>query len=484
MQRKFILNLILLLFLNLLIKPFYVFFIDMNVQRVVGLSEYGIYLAIFNFTYVINIILDMGITNFNNRNIAQNSHLLGKYFPPIVMIRIMLGVLYLVVAFVLALFMHYDVRQLRLLGVLAFNQFLLSFILYLRSNISGLLHFVTDSFVSVLDRVLMILFCLIMLYTKYFQGRFSIEWFAYAQTLSYVITAIVAFLIVVKDAGFRKPKFNKALFLLILKKSFPFALLTLLMSCYNKIDTVMMKQMISGTMGSEQVGIYAHSSRVLDAMNNFSYLFAVLLLPLYSRMLKSKENVGGITKTAFGILMCFSFTISTMCMYYGFEIMDLMYDVEIDCSAKVFRVLMYCFPSMSFGYVFGTLLTANGSLKHLNIISLCGLTVNVLLNVILIPRYGAVGAAYTGVITQAFVVICQIIVSKNVFHVTVDRKLMNYIISSLAFLVLIFIAGFCITKLGISWYVKCLVHLFVGVIIAIIFRVFDVRELIQLVKKK
>ncbi len=42
MQRKFILNLILLLFLNLLIKPFYVFFIDMNVQRVVGLSEYGI----------------------------------------------------------------------------------------------------------------------------------------------------------------------------------------------------------------------------------------------------------------------------------------------------------------------------------------------------------------------------------------------------------------------------------------------------------
>ena len=173
-----------------------------------------------------------------------------------------------------------------------------------------------------------------------------------------------------------------------------------------------------------------------------------------------------------------------MCMYYGLEIMDLMYDVEVDCSAKVFRVLMYCFPSMSFGYVFGTLLTANGSLKHLNIISLCGLTVNVLLNVLLIPRYGAVGAAYTGVITQAFVVICQIIVSKNVFHVTVDKKLMNYIFSSLAFLVLIFIAGFCITKLGISWYLKCLVHLFVGVIIAIIFRVFDVRELIQLVKKK
>lgn len=484
MQKKFILNLILLLFLNLLIKPFYVFFIDVNVQRMVGLNDYGIYLSIFNFTYVINIFLDMGITNFNNRNIAQNSHLLSKYFPTIIVLRLLLFMLYVAIAFVLALAMDYDIRQMKLLGVLVFNQFLLSFILYLRSNISGLLHFVTDSFISVLDRVLLIVFCLILFYARFFEGRFSVEWFVYAQTASYVITALVALSVVIKDSGFSKPKFNRPLLLLILKKSFPFALLTLLMACYNRIDTVLIKQMLPGDEGSMQVGIYGHSFRILEAFNNFSYLFAVLLLPIYARMLKNNDNVNGITKTAFGLLLCFSFTLSTLCMFYGLQIMDLMYDVEIEYSAQVFKVLIYCFPSMSLAYIFGTLLTANGSLKVLNIISLLGMGISVVLNVALIPKHGALGSAYAGVITQMFVVLCQMVMSRKLLHLSYDRHLMKYASCAVLYVLSLFVAGYFISDLDLNWMWCCGLHLLAGVALAVLFNVFDVKGMLKLIINK
>ena len=484
MQKKFILNLILLLFLNLLIKPFYIFFIDVNVQRIVGLSEYGLYLSIFNFTYVINILLDMGITNFNNKNIAQNSQVLTKYFTPIIIIRLILAIAYILVAYILALLMHYDNRQLGLLGVLAINQFLLSSILYLRSNISGLLHFVEDSFISVLDKALLIIFCLILLYSKFFSIRFNIEWFIYAQTLSYIITLFVALAVVLKYTKFTRPKINKPLFMLILRKSFPFALLTLLMACYNKIDTVMIKQILQGNTGNVEVGIYAHSVRVLDAMNNFSYLFAVLLLPIYAKMLKKGDSVRGITKTAFGLLLCFSLTISTLCMYYGYDIMDLMYDEEISYSFAVFKVLIYCFPSMSIAYIFGTLLTASGSLRELNIISIFGLIINVILNFVFIPRLGALGAAYTGVITQFFVVICQIIVTVKIFKVDIDKEVKRYVFSFIVFLVLLFLMGYGVKMLQIKWYYSCILHLCLGVVIAMILRIFDVKELLLIVRKK
>ena len=103
MQRKFITNLILLLSLNLLIKPFWILGIDRSVQNLVGEEMYGFYFVVFNFSFLFNILLDLGITNFNNRNIAQNKQLLNKHFSGIIVVRLLLALFYLAVTFTLAL---------------------------------------------------------------------------------------------------------------------------------------------------------------------------------------------------------------------------------------------------------------------------------------------------------------------------------------------------------------------------------------------
>ncbi|MDD4142638.1 MAG: oligosaccharide flippase family protein [Bacteroidales bacterium] len=482
MKKKFVLNLILLLLLNLLIKPFYIFFVDRNVQNVVGTEEYGLYFAIYNLTFVINIFLDMGIVNFNNRHIAQNPQLLRKHFAPIVTLRLLLGLLYFVIAFAVAAVLGYSARQFALLGILAFNQFLLSFILYLRSNISGQLKFVTDSFLSVLDRFLLIVFCLILLYAKCFAGKFRIEWFIFAQTAAYMLTAITAFCVVLKNASFQRLKFDKKFFFLILKKSFPFAVLTLLMAFYNRVDSVMLSELLPGNEGDIQAGIYAHAFRLLEALNNFAYLFAVLLLPIFSRMLKQKEDVRSIVKVAFNLLAVFSFSFASVGLFFGYDIMNVMYTEHVDISAKACNTLMFCLPGMSFGYLFGTLLTANGSLKYLNIIAAAGMTLNLILNFILIPKYGVIGAAITGVITQSTVSIAQVFVTKKVFHFNADNKT---ILTFLLFIVLLFVSGALIVRLNIwTWYWKMLLQLCVAVLLAIILNMFNIREMLVLLRPK
>ena len=79
MRKKFIINLAFLLLLNLLIKPFWIFGVERSVQNIVGSAEFGFYFSLFNFSLLLNIILDLGITNFNNRNISQNPQLLRKH---------------------------------------------------------------------------------------------------------------------------------------------------------------------------------------------------------------------------------------------------------------------------------------------------------------------------------------------------------------------------------------------------------------------
>ena len=117
MQSKFFSNLLLLLFLNLLVKPFWIFGIDRNVQILVGTSVYGTYFTIFNLTLILNIVLDLGLTSFNNRNIAQNHNLLRKHFSNTLIVKLLLLVVYTVVVFLVGFFYGLKGHEFILLGV-------------------------------------------------------------------------------------------------------------------------------------------------------------------------------------------------------------------------------------------------------------------------------------------------------------------------------------------------------------------------------
>ena len=413
-QKDFISNLVLLIILNLLIKPFWVLGIDAGVQNSVGASQYGLYAAVFNFTFLFNMLLDMGITNFNNRNIARHTQLLHKHLSGILTLKLLLGPVYILTTFGIALIIGYGELQLKLLAWTAINQFLNSFILYLRSNISGCLMFKTDSFLSVLDRSLMILFCGILLWGNITESPFQIEWFVYSQTAAYFISACIALIIVLRKGRVVKLSWNYTFFKMVLKKSIPFAVLYFLMAFYNRIDSVMIERLLPDAIASYETGIYASAFRLLDALVMISYLFSVILLPLFSKMMKQQEDLIPIIKSSFSLLFVFSITATVLLICYRIPILDLIYTNHIEESAAVFRFLIPCIIPISFTYIFGTLLTANGNMKLLNITSLAGIVVNLLVNFIMIPHLHAVGAAIASLATQSVIAIIQIsLVSKE-----------------------------------------------------------------------
>ena len=284
-QKKFVTNIAFLIVLNLLIKPFWPLGIEPAVQNAVGNAGYGEYFILFNFSFLLNIILDFGVTNFNNKNIAQNNHLLTKHFSSLFSLKLALGIIYLAVTIMLGFVMGYEFRYMKLLSILAVNQFLISMIAYLRSNLLGLHLFKTDSFVSVADRVIMIGICM-MLLLRWFGLQIDIMTFVYAQTIGYVLTAVIAFATVYFKTDHFKLTWNWPFSLMILKQSFPFAILVLLMTFYNRLDAVMIERILPKNEGTEQAGIYAKAFRLLDAGNMIAYLFSVQLLPVFSRILK------------------------------------------------------------------------------------------------------------------------------------------------------------------------------------------------------
>ncbi|MCD6354213.1 MAG: oligosaccharide flippase family protein [Prolixibacteraceae bacterium] len=477
MKRKFVTNLILLISLNLLIKPFWIFGIDRTVQNLVGDHNYGLYFALFNFSMLLNILLDLGITNYNNRNIAQHRFLLPKHLSNIVGLKFLLAIVYAVFSLTIALIIGYNKIQFHLLFFLIFNQFLISLTLYLRSNISALHLFRTDSFISVLDRSLMIAICSVLLFTNILGEKFSIEWFVYAQTVAYVLTAIITFAIVLKKSGKIKVRFDFKFFLVFLRKSYPYALLILLMSFYNRIDSVMLERLLPDQLGNEQAGIYAQAFRLLDAASMFGVLFAGLLLPIFARMIKIKEPVGPMVQLSYTLIIVPSIILAVSSIYYSSEIMALLYKSNTENSSAILGILMTGFIGIVTTYIFGTLLTANGSMKQLNIMAFSGMVLNITLNLILIPRYQAFGSAWASLTTQILTAATQVVLVLVIFKL---KPGFRFILQLLLFLGVVVALG-AISKNITNWFYGYSLMILGSILVAFLLKLINLKDLYKII---
>ena len=480
MKRKFVTNLILLLFLNLLIKPFWILGIDRSVQNLVGDETYGMYFALFNFSLLLNILLDVGITNFNNKNIAQHNFLLKKHLSNIIGLKFMLAIVYAIFSLVAAFIIGYDKIQLHLLFFLIFNQFLISFTLYLRSNLSALHLFRTDSLISVLDRTLMIIICSVLLFSGFLRTYFTIEWFVYAQTAAYVITSLVTFLIVLNKAGKITLRFDRKFIVVFLRKSYPYALLILLMSFYNRIDGVMLERLLPEPLGKQQAGIYAQAFRLLDAVSMFGVLVAGLLLPIFAKMIKHREPVEQMIKLSFTFLFVTAVVVAVSSIFYNQEIMEVLYHSNTEHSSELLGILMTGFIGIATTYVFGTLLTANGSMKQLNWMAFAGMAINVTLNLILIPRYLAFGSAYASLFTQIATAIAQVILVTVIFKLKPNYLFLFKLLAFAGVSVIFAIVSQYFT----NWFAGYLFLIVVSVLSAFLLRLFSIGDLFKLILTK
>ena len=478
MRKFFVTNLFFLLTLNILIKSFWILGIDRGIQNAVSAQEYGVYFALLNFTFLFNILLDFGITNYNNRMIARHTNLLKKYFARIIPLKILLSVLYMLVVIVSGLCLGYDCWQTKMLFWMCLTQVLSSFISYFRSNITSLMLFKTDSIISVLDRFLLIVVCGFMLWNSRLRQNFSIERVVYAQFLTMFITFLVALSVCLAKTGFVRMKWNKAFGFLLLRDGLPFAVLGLLMACYNKMDSVMLLSLVDDNGKSS--GIYASGFRLVDSANMVSYLFSVILLPLFSKMIKENKKITDVMGAAFHLLLIITTSFVAISLLYSRELMELLYNKHIEESAEVYRWLSFCFVPISMTYIFGTLLTANGSLKYLNIIAGLGMLMNIGLNFILIPLFQQNGAAITSLITQTVTAALQAWLALKIFKVKFDWK---YCLKIVFYVFAVAVAAVAVRyALSASWIVKTAVSLVLFVVMAFAVRILSLKDVKSLVE--
>lgn len=482
MNSTFLLNIILLIGANLLVKPFYIFGIDRTVQNTVGTEAYGLFFVFFNMAFLFQIVNDFGLQNYNARSVARDHSSAKQLFPHILIAKLSFGLLFLLLVGIFAYYSGYEAYLYPMISFIALNHILSSFNLYLRSNVQGLGYYKTDSLFSVLDKLFMIIMCSYLLWVYVGYDKFEIMWFIYAQSIAFILTGLIIFSFVITKVSVFKTKLSFSFLKRVMKESAPYALVVFLMTMYTRIDAYMIEQLLLD--GKEQAGIYAAGYRILDAANMIGFLFAGLLLPMFSGLIadKNQKGLNKLVDTGLRTLWYGAIPIAVLCFLYKYQIVDLMYIDANSYWGDVFGWLILSFLAMTGTYIFGTILTASGKLYKLNIIFVISILLNIFLNFIVIPSHKAEGAAISTLLTQAFAFIAQMYLAIRLLQLRINLR-------SLGRLFIYTILTLSIS-LGILYiYPKANMILFSGcflmsLILGLLVNVVDYQTIIELIRAK
>lgn len=148
-----------------------------------------------------------------------------------------------------------------------------------------------------------------------------------------------------------------------------------------------------------------------------------------------------------------------------------------DTSAAILKIIIMGFIGFSSTYIFGTLLTANNNFKQLNLMAAASIVLNISLNLILIPKFKAVGAAWASFSTQSFSGLVQIFIAYKIFKL----KFRSLDIYTFLFWIAILLTFGIILKSFVPWKAGVGITIVSGIGMAMLLGLFNIKEMYAII---
>lgn len=240
-------------------------------------------------------------------------------------------------------------------------------------------------------------------------GSKSIEAFAAVFLAAAVITTSVSVALALHMASVH-PVFSRRLWRPLLRVGLGVAAAGILVTLYVKLDQVFVFEFA----GSRQAGLYGAAYRILDQIQFIPISVMTTLFPLIAAAYpQNRERVRVLLQTVGEYLTMASLPALTFTLVAAHQIIKLLFGGAFEEAAPALPILMGAFVSISFGYLAGNMVVILELQNKFFRYAAIGLLINATLNVLLIPRYGFLAAAWITLATE-FVVMS--LTMRSVLH--------------------------------------------------------------------
>jgi len=185
----------------------------------------------------------------------------------------------------------------------------------------------------------------------------------------------------------------------LMADSWPQMLGAVAITIYMRIDAVMLREMA----GERQVGIYAAATRISEV---WYVIPLAMLASVFPSVVKVREANPALYQQRllrlFSLMSCISLTLAVPIALLSTPLVKLLYGGDYAQAGPVLAVHIWASLFVFLGSAQETWNVAEGLLRLSLYRTVAGAVINVGLNVVLIPRYGSLGAAWATVVSYAF----------------------------------------------------------------------------------
>jgi O-antigen/teichoic acid export membrane protein len=445
----------------MLVKPVWLFFIDRQVQLVIGYEEYGKYFAILNLSYVLFFLSDVGISNMLNQRMANQ---LTVNIYGLLRIKLFLLLSYFIIFCFIGWLTH--ISQWNILFYVIAIQVLTSLLIFFRNIITANQYFGVDAWLSIIDKTLMIAFCGSIIYASL--GKISLPNFLQIQIVCTAIAVTVSFVFIVKKKLIvieAKERIES-----ILTQVMPFALILLLMSVHYRLDGFLLERIHSN--GAMEAGIYASAYRLLDASNMVGYLASSFLVAFVARNIGDKEMLEDAIFNTRHVLMFCSVAAVSFVIVFAQWLQQLLYHSNSNYHALVMQLCIATYPAYCLVHVYGSVLTGAARFKQFITVLFFSVVCNVVLNIALIPFYGALGCCIAALASQYFCGVATMATATKAVSIRFStRSIFIYLIAGVLLAALFYLGKYA------------LINVWLILLIAVVLTVFLLSTQISFFKK-
>lgn len=377
------------------------------VARFIGVEDLGKYTFALSFTTMFAVFVDFGMTNSFIREAAKYWEKAGKYLSSIISLKAILAIIVYAVVAVAVNLMGYPPITKNLVYLSGLIMVLDSFTLTFWGVFRGGQNLKYEAIGVIINQIIIVTVGATVLFM-----RLPLLFLMLPFLLGSLFNVIFSNLMIHKKLKIKFSfSWDKQILKTIMKIALPLALIAIFSRVYGYIDQVM----LSYLSGDAFLGWYSTAMKIPFALQFIPSAFAAAVFPAFSYYyLHNKANL----KQAFDRSML-ALTILAVPLSFGIfsvarEAVLMIFGTEYVNSVMPLQILILGLIFVFLNFPLGALL--NGCDKQVANTFLVGgtMTLNIILNLILIPQYTYVGAAIAFVICHGLLFFASLVVARQV----------------------------------------------------------------------
>ena len=226
----------------------------------------------------------------------------------------------------------------------------------------------------------------------------SVMWFAFSNVLEYFLISVIL-MIIYRKIGNQRLSVNWRIGRELLSQSKYYIIPSLMVMIFQHTDRIMIKLMI----GKAETGLY---SAAITCIGISGFVFSAVIDSARPFILEEKERNQLLYENRviklYSIITCMSLAQSIGMTLLAEPIVLLLFGADYSKTASILAVAVWYVTFSYYGSVRNIWILAEGKQKYLTRINVIGAIANVLMNLCLIPIWGATGAAVASLFTQFF----------------------------------------------------------------------------------